>query len=124
MRTLVSLVSVLLSVAACGATNLRPEAAHVIVSRQPAPTDCRYVGSVIGEQGGAIEGGFTSNRALLEGAMNDMKNKAAALGADYVVLEESKAGNTLAGSGHSVSGQQTDVTNFGNAYSCKAKATR
>lgn len=115
-----SLAGVLLvsSLSGCAATALNPAAARVLVSRQPAPAGCQYLGTVVGEQGGSATGGLTSNRNLALGAMNDMKNEAHALGANYVVLEDSKAGNTISGSQNGVSGGQTDVTNIGNAYFC------
>lgn len=104
--------------AACTATALHPAARRVLVTRQPAPASCEYLGTVIGEQGGSLSGGLTSNKNLAAGAMNDMKNQAHKMGANYVVLEDSKAGNTISGSSGSVSGGQTDVTNIGNAYRC------
>jgi uncharacterized protein YbjQ (UPF0145 family) len=106
------------ALAGCAATTLNPAARGVIVSRPPAADGCKYVGTVIGEQGGSLSGGMTSNRNLALGAMNDMKNEAHALGANYVVLEDSKAGNTISGSENGISGGQTDVTNIGNAYVC------
>ncbi|MGK3995839.1 DUF4156 domain-containing protein [Sorangium sp. So ce1024] len=103
---------------ACAAVELNPGAEKVIVTRQPAPQGCRFLGTVIGEQGGSFSGKFTSNANLQEGAVNDMKNKAHDLGGNYVVLENTNAGNTISGDRDSISGQQTDVTHMGNAYSC------
>src|SRR5262249_48343821 len=107
---------------ACAATTLNSGAEKIIVSHQAAPKTCKFAGQVLGEQGGALTGGWTSNKNLAQGAMNDMRNKALELGANYVVLEESKAGNTMSGSGSngifSASSQQTDVTQVGNAYKC------
>jgi uncharacterized protein YbjQ (UPF0145 family) len=102
----------------CAATGLNAGARSVIVSRQPAPQTCVYVGSVVGEQGGALEGPYTSNKNLAVGAMNDMKNNAHGMGANYVVLEDTQAGTTISGSKAGISGQQTDVTHMGNAYRC------
>src|SRR5215471_14985486 len=85
----------------CAATALNPGADRVLVTHAPAPRDCRFAGTVIGDQGGAL----TSNRNLAEGAVNDMKNKAHDMGANYVVLETTTAGNTISGSGRSLSGQ-------------------
>ncbi|KYF69198.1 DUF4156 domain-containing protein [Sorangium cellulosum] len=103
---------------ACAAVELNPGAEKIIVTKQPAPQGCRFLGTVIGEQGGSISGKFTSNANLQEGAVNDMKNKAHDLGGNYVVLENTNAGNTLSGDRDSISGQQTDVTHMGNTYSC------
>jgi hypothetical protein len=76
---------------------------------------------VIGDQGGALTGPFTSNRTLAEGAVNDMKNKAHEMGANYVVLETTTAGNTISGNGRHLSGEQTDVTHMGNAFVCPSQ---
>ncbi len=110
------------SLLGCAASQLKPGAERIIVSRSPAPDGCKFVGTVTGSQGNAISGPVTSNRNLAEGAMNDLKNKALGLGANYVVLETNQAGFTSSGeirrgtgSSH---GQQTDVTNVGTAYSC------
>jgi len=111
------------SIAGCAATALQPAAARVLVTRQPVPQGCEYLGTVIGEQGGSAVGGLTSNKNLAEGAMNDMKNKAHAMGANYVVLEDTRAGNTVSGTRGSLSGGQTDVTNIGNAYRCETAPT-
>jgi hypothetical protein len=111
------------SVAGCTATALHPGAGRVLVTRQPVPQGCEYLGTVIGEQGGSATGGLTSNKNLAQGAMNDMKNKAHAMGANYVVLEDTRAGNTISGSHGSISGGQTDVTNIGNAYRCESAPT-
>ena len=104
--------------AGCAATAVIPGAEKVLVSRNAAPKGCKFKGSVIGEQGGALTGGWTSNKNLAEGAMNDMKNKAHSLGANYVVIENSTAGNTSSGNWYSSHGQQTDITHMGNAYQC------
>jgi hypothetical protein len=117
-------ISILLigTLTACASIQLRSEAERIIVSRNPAPKGCKYVGHVIGSQGGSWSGGWTSNKNLAEGAFNDMKNKAAKLGANYVQLETNQAGVTGSAGMYSGTGggstQQTDVTNVGNAYRC------
>ncbi len=113
----VALVSLVI-VSGCAATQLRAGAANVIATRQPAPKECRYLGTVIGQQGGSFGGGYTSNANLMQGSINDLKNKTAELGGNYVVMEMSQAGNTLSNG----SGGQTDVTNLGNAYNCPPEA--
>ncbi|WP_437337212.1 DUF4156 domain-containing protein [Sorangium sp. So ce394] len=103
---------------ACAAVELNPGAEKVIVTKQPAPEGCRFLGTLVGEQGGSISGKFTSNANLQKGAVNDMKNQAHDLGGNYVVLENTNAGTTISGDRDSMSGEQTDVTHMGNAYSC------
>ncbi|AUX40995.1 lipoprotein [Sorangium cellulosum] len=103
---------------ACAAVELNPGAEKIIVTKQPAPQGCRFLGTVVGEQGGSLSGPFTSNANLQQGAVNDMKNKAHDLGGNYVVLENTNAGTTISGDRDNISGQQTDVTHMGNTYSC------
>ncbi|WP_437319422.1 DUF4156 domain-containing protein [Sorangium sp. So ce385] len=107
-----------LTLPACAAVELNPGAEKVIVTKQPAPEGCRFLGTLVGEQGGSISGKFTSNANLQKGAVNDMKNQAHDLGGNYVVLENTNAGTTISGDRDSISGEQTDVTHMGNAYSC------
>ncbi len=106
----------------CAATTLKAGAEKIIVTKTPAPKGCKFLGAVVGEQGGSLSGGWTSNKNLAAGALNDMRNKALELGANYVQLETDRAGVTGSGSGGahgwSSSSQQTDVTNTGNAYKC------
>jgi hypothetical protein len=102
----------------CAATQLQPGAERVLVTHAPAPRECRFTGTVVGDQGGSLTGPFTSNRNLAEGAVNDLKNKAHDMGANYVELETTTAGSTISGGRHSVSGGQTDVTHMGNAFVC------
>jgi hypothetical protein len=106
----------------CGATALSPGAERVLVTRNPAANQCRFAGTLIGQQGNAFEGPFTSNKDLAQGAVNDLKNQAHAMGANYVVLETTTAGNTISGGPRSISGQQTDVTHMGNAFVCPSSS--
>jgi len=118
-RSLASaVICAICGVFACAPIQLKPGAEKVIVTHQPAPQGCHFLGTVVGSQGGSLTGGMTSNRNLAEGATNDVKNKAFDLGANYVVLETNQAGTTQSGSNGSFSGQQTDVTDTGNAYKC------
>ncbi|MBI2711374.1 MAG: DUF4156 domain-containing protein [Bdellovibrio sp.] len=102
----------------CAATALHPGAERIIVSKKDAPKGCKFMGAVVGEQGGSFTGAYTSNKALAQGSLNDMRNRALELGANYVQLETDRAGQT--GSSGKYSGHlgQTDVTMTGNAYHC------
>ena len=89
-----------------------------MVTHLPPASECKFVGTLVGNQGGSFDGPFTSNRTLAQGAMNDLKNQAQQAGANYVLLETTTAGNTVSGGRHSMSGGQTDVTHVGNAFVC------
>ena len=106
----------------CAAKGVKAGAERVIVTKNAAPKECKFMCTVIGEQGGAFTGGWTSNKNLAVGAMNDMKNGAFDLGANFVSLEVNTAGATQSGSRWGMSGQQTDSTYTGNAYKCPPKS--
>lgn len=116
------LAFILTTVFGCAATTLRSGAEKIIVTRNSAPKSCKFLGALVGEQGGALSGPFTSNKNLAQGAWNDLRNKALELGANYVQLEDTHAGNTGSGGAWSNGGggsfSQTDVTHAGNAYKC------
>lgn len=115
--------SISLAVVGCASQVLTPQAQRVIASPNPAPKGCKYRGQVVGNQGNFFTGGWTSNRNLEEGSMNDLKNQAANLNANYVQLINSRAGETGSVSSYNgnISGgiHETNVTNIGNAYFCK-----
>ncbi|AEW51157.1 TPA: DUF4156 domain-containing protein [Legionella pneumophila] len=130
MKKLLSASVITLMITGCAAIPADPQSERVIASPNPAPKGCKYVGQVVGNQGNFFTGGFTSNRNLEEGAMNDLKNKASKKGANYIQLVTNRAGVTgsMSGSfdrhGGFMSGgsEQTNVTNLGNAYICPPKA--
>jgi len=99
---------------------LQPGAERVRIKlSEPTKEDnCRYLGEVTGNQGNAFTGAWTSNKNMETGARNDMKNKAAAMGANTLVLLGSRSGSTQSGSRYGFRGQQTNVTTSGIAYNC------
>ncbi|TAL65457.1 MAG: DUF4156 domain-containing protein [Legionella sp.] len=129
MNKLISISALTLLISGCASISAEPQAARVIASPNAAPKQCKYIGQVVGNQGNFLTGGFTSNRNLEEGAMNDLRNRAGKLGANYVQIVTNRAGVTGSTSGGFngqsgyVSGgsQQTNVTNLGNAYLCPPK---
>ena len=130
MKKILSISTLTLILSGCASVPVEPGAARIISSPNPAPKSCKYLGQVVGNQGNFFTGGFTSNRNLEEGAMNDLRNKANRLGANYVQLVTSRAGVTGSTSGAfdrqggyiSGGSQQTNVTNLGNAYRCPPKS--
>ena len=109
----------------CAASPLQSGAERVIVARQTPPQSCKFVGAVVGSQGDFLTGPYTSNKNLAQGALNDLRNRAFALGANFVSLQSETAGQTGGGSSYegtgSYSSGQTDVTKTGNAYTCPPK---
>ncbi len=90
----------------CSSLPLNKEGNNVIVSTNPATNNCKYIGEVVGSSGKEPSGFWTSNKDLTISAMNDLRNNAGKLGANYVQMI-------------SVGIQEHyNVTNIGNAYHC------
>jgi hypothetical protein len=88
-----------------------------ITNAEPG-SECKLLGEVTGSQGNAFTGAFIPNKNLETGARNDLKNKAAALGGDVVMLITQRAGQTGSFDSGGGSITQTNVTLSGNVYDC------
>lgn len=118
-KILLAAIAAPLFLSACASIQVQNKASRVIISPNKPPMGCKYVSQVVGNQGNFFTGEWTSNSNLEEGAMNDMKNKAHALGANYIQLVTTRAGNTGSmSSNYGGNMTQTNVTNVGNAYVC------
>ena len=114
MKELITLIAILL-ISACAWKPVIPGAERIFVSQQEPPPECVFVGEVQGSQGNFWTSEFTSDRNLLTGARNEMRNQALGLGANYVLIEtQSQSHNTA---DHSLGGTYSSVI-FGNAYRC------
>ncbi len=102
-------------VAACAPIQpSNPGASTVRLTHQEPGDRCTFLGDATGNQGDFLLGQVMSNADLETGARNDLKNKAAALGGNVVVLLTQRAGQT--GSKDHLA--QTNVTLSGNVYRC------
>jgi hypothetical protein len=97
-------------------TNKNSEAVQLYFSLRPKVDDalltefdrkCKKLGEVIGSEGRWFNYLFISNKNLIQGALNDIKNQAYEVGADKVVVHKQVA-------------FVTSVTIVGQAYDCKA----
>jgi hypothetical protein len=76
--------------AACDGEPHVPSGARVVVtaaapaSGAPGRPRCRPLGSILGVSASACGSGWTSKRVLVASAVEDLRGKAAALGANYV----------------------------------------
>ena len=130
MNKLISISALTIMISGCTSIPMDPQATRIIASPNAAPKQCIYIGQVVGNQGNFFTGSFTSNRNLEEGAMNDLRNKASKLGANYIQIVTNRAGitgstsGTFNSQGGYISGgsEQTNVTNLGNAYRCPPKS--
>lgn len=95
-----------LLLSACSVIQLNPDAAHVqFTSVSDTLNQCEYRGEIIGSEGHWYTYLFIANEDLMQAALNDMRNQAAAKGANTVYLEEPYVFGA-------------SVTILGLAYSC------
>jgi len=99
-----------LALSACSTASLSTEGAKVAASRNSAPPSCAPAGYLTGKGGGTFGGAYISNEQLIEYALNDLRNQAAELGANYVQSDPPQLG--------SGNGTTTSVTITGTAYRC------
>ncbi|MCW8328122.1 DUF4156 domain-containing protein [Photobacterium sp. SDRW27] len=104
-KALIGLASLLLM--GCETTELYSHSENVRIRWDASERleSCIDKGTVIGSEGSWYSFWFISNKALTDGALNDLKNQAAELGANTVDLYSPKPFGT-------------SVTLMGNAYHC------
>jgi Domain of unknown function (DUF4156) len=102
----------------CSAVPLASGSERVRLTTAEPGKECKFLGDATGNQGNFISGVWTSNENLETGARNSLKNKAASMGGNTVLILTQRAGQT-GGLGQFVgSSQQTNVTVSGNVYRC------
>lgn len=105
-------LALMLGLTACGTyEGLRPEAQSVAATTSRPQGKCTALASLTGKGGGA-SGGYVSNESLIEYAVNDLRNQAAAMGATHVVYSTPSMGG--------VSGTTTSAMVMGEALRCEA----
>ena len=114
MKPILALAS-LATLMGCAATATLPGAQNVeIVSEAPDRSKCRFIAEVVGSQGNWITGDITSNKNLIIGARNELRNEAHKLGGNVVYIQEMKNTNAHKSLG------TTNTTAVGKAYACAA----
>ncbi|MDB5219592.1 MAG: putative outer rane lipoprotein [Myxococcaceae bacterium] len=117
VRALLSgfVVFLALSSAGCATSALSPQGAHVAATRNAPPADCVSLKYIVGKGGGTFGGKWIANDDLVEYAMNDLRNQAAKIGANYVQHDPPQLGNG--------DGTTTTATITGTAYRCNGPTT-
>ena len=104
-----------LLVVGCSTLELEPGAHAILVSPNKPPQDCKYVGHIIGKhERNLLNINSPTKLELEKGAMNDLKNQAHRLSANYVDLTINSPSNTTA----AWSADGDNVAYSGNAYRC------
>jgi hypothetical protein len=109
MKIVVLSVVVFLTFIGCSAKHqLSVEAKEVrLYDVLPSQMHCSYKGEIVGSEGTFIDFLFISNRELTEGARADLRNQAALMGANTVVIQRGDFMYT------------TSTVFIGQAYDCQ-----
>ena len=109
----IQIVILALILSGCSAIKLIPGANTVELVNEPIDkSKCKFLGEIIGSQGNWITGDFTSNRSLVQGARNELRNEGYTLGANIVYIQDMKNTNADDSLG------TTNTTAIGKAYKC------
>ncbi|NYT61257.1 DUF4156 domain-containing protein [Alcaligenaceae bacterium] len=95
-------------IAGCAATQATQKGLTVRLVTETPAAECKHLGEVIGSQGNWVTGDFTSNKSLMQGARNDLRNQAAEMGGNYVLLQDtshSRAWGSLGTTSSTIAGQ-------------------
>jgi len=89
MKSIIPFVLFAFVLSGCSAKNiLLPEAENIrIYEDLPAALECQYKGEVIASEATLLTYLFISNHDITMGARNDLRNKAAKIGGNTIVIE-------------------------------------
>jgi Domain of unknown function (DUF4156) len=90
-----------------------PEGTLVELVNDKPQGNCRPLGEAVGSQGNWFTGDYTSNRNLMLGARNDLRNQAAAMGGNLVHVQNLSNTNAHGSLG------TTNTTVVGMVYNCQ-----
>jgi Domain of unknown function (DUF4156) len=114
-RKMIALPGLLSAVlfAGCSAISTTPEGRSIELVTEKPSGNCKPLGDAVGSQGNWITGDYTSNENLLIGARNDLRNRAAKMGGNYVWVQNSANTNAWGSKG------TTNTTVLGVVYRCE-----
>lgn len=102
-----------LALTGCATAEVNTAGAQVALTPNAPDAKCQSLGTVFGQGGGALGGAYIANAELMQYAINDARNKAAALGATHLQTTPPQFGT--AGQGVT-----TTATVMGYAFRCPA----
>jgi starvation-inducible outer membrane lipoprotein len=109
----VALATANLLLAGCSAIEATPAGAAVELVNDRPQGKCKALGETVGSQGNWFTGDYTSNKNLMIGARNDLRNQAAAMGGNIVHVQNLSNTNSHVGLG------TTNTTVVGMVYNCQ-----
>jgi Domain of unknown function (DUF4156) len=115
MSTVCRLVvfAAIMLLSACSAIQTTPAGAVVELVNDKPQGSCRALGEIVGSQGNFFTGDFTSNKNLMIGARNDLRNQAANMGGNLVHVQNVSNASADRGLGTS------NTTVVGMVYNCQ-----
>ena len=109
----VTMIILILILSGCSATKVMPQANSVEIVNEPVDkSKCKFLGEIVGSQGNWFTGDYTSNKNLVAGARNELRNEAYKLGANIVYIQNMANTNAWGSLG------TTNTTAIGKAYKC------
>ena len=76
LKTILVTLFIAALLAGCSAKAVRPQAQQVEITNElPDQNKCRFLGEVVGSQGNWFTGDYTSNKNLVIGARNELRNE-------------------------------------------------
>lgn len=117
-KTLSKITFIAIILGGCAAKPLLPGSQAVVLSKNPPPAHCQFLGEVRGNQGNFWTAEFTSDADLVQGARNELRNAATNIGASYVQVETEVFSQNTADD--SLGGTYSAIV-IGNAYQCQGK---
>ena len=109
---LVAFAAIIL-LSACSAIQTTPTGGLVELTNDKPQGNCRALGETVGSQGNFFTGNYTSNKNLMIGARNDLRNQAANIGGNLVHIQNVSNASAHGGSGTS------NTTVVGMVYNCQ-----
>ena len=111
---MIGVTASLMMLISCAAIETKPGAEKIaIVAEKPNPENCELLGEVAGSQGNWFTGGYTSDKNLMVGARNDLRNAAQEMGGNTVFMQNVNS------SGRFLAAGTSSTIIVGYAYRCK-----
>ena len=115
MLTIITALTTAALLSGCSATKVIEQARGIeLVNTKPDSEKCEFVGEIVGSQGNWATGDLTSNKNLVIGARNELRNEAYKLDANIVYILDMKNTNAYGSLG------TTNPTAVGKAYKCES----
>ncbi len=99
----------------CSAKSSSPQVLRSVeIVNEPVDRNrCTFLGEAVGSQGNWLTGDLTSNKNLMVGARNDLRNQAYKMGGNIVYIQEFKNSSAYKALG------TTNTTAIGKVYRCR-----